>query len=104
MSDHFDNVSVNKKANLYFDGKCVSHAITFSDGTKKTLGVIFPSTLTFNTGAPEIMEINSGKCRIKLAGQSEWQSFEGGQRFDVAGNSSFEIETIETLDYVCHFG
>ncbi len=104
MSDHFDNVSVNKKANLYFDGKCVSHAITFADGTKKTLGVIFPSTLTFTTGAPEIMEINAGKCRIKLAGQSEWQSFEGGQRFDVAGNSSFEIETIETLDYVCHFG
>ncbi|MFT5588011.1 MAG: hypothetical protein ACI9ZF_000166 [Bradyrhizobium sp.] len=104
MSDHFDNVSVTKKANLYFDGKCVSHAITFADGTKKTLGVIFPSTLTFTTGAPEIMEINAGKCRIKLAGQSEWQSFEGGQRFNVAGNSSFEIETIETLDYVCHFG
>ncbi len=104
MSNHFDNVSVTKKANLYFDGKCVSHAITFADGTKKTLGVIFPSTLTFNTGAPEIMEINAGKCRIKLAGQSEWLSFEAGQRFDVAGNSSFEIETIETLDYVCHFG
>jgi uncharacterized protein YaiE (UPF0345 family) len=104
MSDHFDNVSVNKKANLYFDGKCVSHAITFADGSKKTLGVIFPSTLTFTTGAPEIMEITAGKCRIKLAGQSEWHSFEGGQRFDVAGNSSFEIETIETLDYVCHFG
>ncbi|MEB0135030.1 pyrimidine/purine nucleoside phosphorylase [Actimicrobium sp. CCC2.4] len=104
MSDQFENVTVNKQANLYFDGKCVSHTIIFADGTKKTLGVIFPSTLTFNTGAPEIMEINAGKCRIKLAGQSEWQTFEGGQRFDVAGNSSFEIETIETLDYVCHFG
>ncbi|EGF31186.1 Putative cytoplasmic protein [Oxalobacteraceae bacterium IMCC9480] len=104
MSDQFENVTVKKQANLYFDGKCVSHTIVFADGTKKTLGVIFPSTLTFNTGAPEIMEINAGKCRIKLAGQSEWQTFEGGQRFDVAGNSSFEIETIEVLDYVCHFG
>lgn len=104
MSDQFDNVSVKKQANLYFDGKCVSHTVVFADGTKKTLGVIFPSTLTFNTGAPEIMEITAGKCRIKLAGQSEWQTFEGGQRFDVAGNSSFEIETIATLDYVCHFG
>ncbi|MFT5962154.1 MAG: hypothetical protein ACI8WM_002491 [Burkholderiaceae bacterium] len=104
MSDHFANVSVSKKANLYFDGKCVSHAITFADGSKKTLGVIFPSTLTFTTSAPEVMEINAGKCRIKLAGQSAWQSFEGGQRFDVAANSSFDIETIETLDYTCHYG
>jgi uncharacterized protein YaiE (UPF0345 family) len=104
MSDQFDNVTVKKQANLYFDGKCVSHTILFADGTKKTLGVIFPSSLTFTTGAPEIMEITAGKCRIKLAGQSEWQTYEGGQRFDVAGNSSFEIETIDTLDYVCHFG
>ncbi|GAA4025498.1 pyrimidine/purine nucleoside phosphorylase [Actimicrobium antarcticum] len=104
MSDQFDNVTVKKQANLYFDGKCVSHTILFADGTKKTLGVIFPSSLTFSTGAPEIMEITAGKCRIKLAGQSEWQTYEGGQQFDVAGNSSFEIETIDTLDYVCHFG
>ena len=63
----FDNVSVVKKANLYFDGKCVSHTVLFPDGTKKTCGVIFPSKLTFNTGAPEDMEINGGVCKVKLA-------------------------------------
>jgi uncharacterized protein YaiE (UPF0345 family) len=104
MSTQFDNVSVVKKANLYFDGKCVSHTVILADGSKKTLGVIFPSSLTFNTGAPEIMELNAGKCRIRLAGQSEWQTYEGGQRFEVPGNSSFDIETLETLDYICHFG
>ncbi|MEY3263907.1 MAG: hypothetical protein RL717_1384 [Pseudomonadota bacterium] len=104
MSTQFDNVSVIKKANLYFDGKCVSHNIVLADGSKKSVGVIFPSSLVFNTGAPEIMELNAGKCRIRLKGESEWKTYEGGQSFNVPGNSSFDIETIETLDYVCHFG
>jgi uncharacterized protein YaiE (UPF0345 family) len=99
----FDNVSVVKKANLYFDGKCVSHTVLFPDGTKKTCGVIFPSTLTFNTGAPEEVEINVGVCKVKVAGSDEWQTYSAGQTFSVPGNSAFDIETIETLDYVCHF-
>jgi uncharacterized protein YaiE (UPF0345 family) len=100
----FDNVSVVKKANIYFDGKCVSHTVLFADGTKKTVGIIFPSSLTFNTGAPEVMELNAGRCRIRLKGSSEWTTYGGGERFSVPGNSSFDIETLETLDYVCHFG
>lgn len=100
----FDNVSVLKKSNVYFDGKCVSHTVVFPDGTRKTLGVIFPSTLTFNTGAPEIMELNAGTCRIRLKGQGEWKTYSAGQQFTVPGNSSFDIETLEILDYVCHFG
>ncbi len=103
MTTQFDNVSVVKKANLYFDGKCVSHTVLLADGTKKTIGVIFPSSLTFNTGAPEIMELNAGKCRIRLKGEEAWNMYEGGQSFNVPGNSSFDIETLETLDYVCHF-
>ena len=46
----FDNVSVKTKANIYFDGKCVSHTVMFPNGTRSTIGVIFPSSLTFNTG------------------------------------------------------
>ncbi len=99
----FDNVSIVKQANIYFDGKCVSHTVLFADGTKKTCGVIFPSTLKFNTGAPEVMELNSGVCKIKLAGESDWKTYQGGESFSVPGNSSFDIETVETLDYVCHF-
>lgn len=102
--DKFDNVSVVKKANVYFDGKCVSHTVQFADGTRKSVGVIFPSRLTFNTGAPEIMEINAGRCRVKLPGSAEWTTVGAGERFSVPGNASFEIETLEMLDYVCHFG
>lgn len=103
MSTQFEQVSVIKQANIYFDGKCVSHTVLFSDGSKKTIGVIFPSSLVFNTAAAEVMELNAGKCRIRLKGQDTWTSYEGRQEFNVPANSSFEIETLETLDYVCHF-
>ena len=98
-----ENVTLSKKSNVYFDGKCVSHTALLADGTKKTVGVIFPSTLTFNTGAPETMEIVGGACRVRLAGADAWQEYGAGQQFDVPGNSAFEIETLELLDYVCHF-
>ncbi len=99
----FDGVSVLTKANLYFDGKCVSHTVVFPDGTKKTLGVIFPSHLTFSTAAPETMELNAGRCRVRLKDAAEWRTYGAGERFCVPGNSSFDIETLETLDYICHF-
>lgn len=99
----FDNVSVIKKANVYFDGKCISHTVMFPDGTKKTVGVIFPSSLTFNTGLPEVMEINAGICKVKLAGEKDIKTYKAGESFNVPGNTSFDIETVELLDYVCHF-
>lgn len=99
----FDNVSVVKKANVYFDGKCVSHTVLFADGTRKSVGVIFPSTLTFGTGAPEIMELTAGHCRVRLKGESEWKEYRSGESFSVPGDSSFDIETLELVDYVCHF-
>ena len=100
----FDNVSVIKKANVYFDGKCISHTVVLADGTRKSVGVILPATLTFNTGAPELMELLGGRCRVRLAGEQAWQDYAGGTSFKVAGNSSFDIEVLEALDYVCHFG
>jgi len=103
VENEFAGVSVVKKANIYFDGKCVSHTVLLADGAKKTLGVIFPSALTFNTGAPETMELIDGKCRIRLKGEAAWNTYRGGESFSVPGNSSFDIETLETLDYVCHF-
>ena len=99
----FDNVSVVKKANIYFDGKCVSHTVVMADGVKKTVGVILPATLTFNTGAPEIMEGVGGSCRVRLKGETEWKTYSAGESFNVPGNSSFEIACDEPYHYVCHF-
>lgn len=99
----FDQVSVVKKANVYFDGKCISHNVVFPDGTKKSLGVIFPSSLTFTTGAPERMEITGGRCRVRLQDETVWHEYKTGDQFEIVGNSSFDIEVLETLDYVCHY-
>ncbi len=99
-----DGVTVTTAANVYFDGKCVSHGITFPDGTKKSVGVVLPSTLTFNTGAPEIMECVAGSCEYKLKGTDTWVQSTAGTQFNVPGNSSFEIRVTEPYHYICHFG
>ena len=99
-----DNVSVIKKGNVFFDGKCVSHSVLFPDGTRKTVGVILPSTLTFDVSTPELMEITSGTCRVKIGDETEFKTYSAGDRFSVAANSRFVIEAKETVNYVCSFG
>ena len=102
-----DGVSVATQASVYFDGKCISHGVTLADGTKKSVGVILPSTLTFNTGAPEIMECTGGACEYKLAGTDVWVKSSEGDKFSVPGNSKFEIRVAEgfaAYHYICHFG
>jgi purine/pyrimidine-nucleoside phosphorylase len=103
MTTTFPNVTLTTQANVYFDGKCVSHGFTLADGTKKSVGVVLPSTLTFNTGAAEIMECVAGSCEYKLKGAAAWISSSQGQRFDVPANSSFEIRVTEQYHYICHF-
>ena len=103
MTEHLQG-SVSTRANVYFDGKCVSHSVTLADGTKKSVGVILPATLKFNTGAPEVMELIDGACRVRLAGSDAWTGYSGGQQFSVPGNASFDIEVTQALHYVCHFG
>jgi hypothetical protein len=106
MAEHvqFNNVSVISKANVYFDGKVVSHTVLFNDSSKKTLGLIYPGTFKFNTGAPEKMEIIAGKCTVKLAGENNWKTYEGGSYFKVTGNSYFEIAVESGIaEYICSF-
>jgi hypothetical protein len=103
-TEKIDGVAVTTQANVYFDGKCVSHSITLADGTKKSVGVILPASLTFKTGAAEIMECVAGACEYKLAGTGEWRKSAAGEKFSVPANSSFEIRVAEAYHYVCHFG
>ena len=98
-----DGVAVTTQANLYFDGKCVSHGITYPDGTKKSVGVVLPATLTFSTGAAEIMECVGGSCEYRLAGSSEWKTSGPGEQFSIPANSSFDIRVAEQYHYICHY-
>jgi hypothetical protein len=95
---------VATQANVYFDGKCVSHTVKLADGTKKSVGVILPASLTFNTGAAEVMECVAGACEYKLAGSNEWKKSGAGDKFSVPANSSFEIRVDQAYHYICHFG
>jgi uncharacterized protein YaiE (UPF0345 family) len=102
--DRIEHVSVVKKANVYFDGRCVSHTLYVEGGARKSIGVILPSALTFETAAPERMEIVAGRCRVQLASNDATREYGPGQQFSVPGNTSFRIEALEPLHYVCHFG
>ena len=103
-TETLNNVTVATQASVFFDGKCVSHQLTLADGTKKSVGVVLPSTLTFNTGAAEIMECTGGSCEYKLAGTEAWVTSAAGTKFSVPGNSSFDIRVTEAYHYICHFG
>lgn len=105
MPASFDNVTVQTKANVYFDGKVVSHSLTLADGRKKSLGVIFPGEYHFGTGEPEVMEITAGACEVVLDGTSDTLSVAAGSSFDVPGNSGFTIRVAsEPCEYICSFG
>lgn len=105
MSDQMNVTQVGTRANVYFDGKCISHTVTLADGSRKSVGVILPATLTFKTGAPEIMEGVAGRCSVRLPGDDQWRSFGAGEKYAVPGNASFDIRVEgEPYHYICHFG
>lgn len=99
----FNNVTVKKEANIYFDGKVTSRTIVFPDGSKKTLGVMLPGEYEFNTADKEIMEIISGDLELQLNGESSWKKISGGQAFEVPANSSFKMMVAKVSDYCCSF-
>lgn len=104
VTEHLPNAHITTKANVFFEGKCISHTVVQTNGEKKSVGVILPSHLTFNTAAPEVMECVAGHCEYKLAGASTWQAAGPGDKFQVPENSSFEIKVSDSYHYICHFG
>ena len=100
----FPGVTAVTKANVYFDGKVVSHSILFPDGSKKTLGLIYPGKFHFGTDKAERMEIVAGACAVKLDGQAAGKEYAAGSFFDVPAKSSFDIEVKSGLcEYICSF-
>jgi uncharacterized protein YaiE (UPF0345 family) len=92
------------KANVYFDGKVVSHTLRFSNGSKKTLGLIYPGEFHFATQAPERMEVVSGSCSVRLKGEAEWRHQVAGSSFSVPRDSGFDIRVDQGIaEYVCSF-
>jgi len=100
----FERVSADAKANVYFGGKVVSHSITLADGSRKTLGLVFPGSYHFGAELAEVMEITDGACRVRLDGAAETLAVAAGGRFEVPARSGFTIEVAEGIcQYVCSF-
>lgn len=100
----FPNVTVDAKANIYFDGRVVSHTVHFPNGSKKTLGLIYPGEYHFGTAAAERMEIIAGSCSVIIDGTAEALTISAGQAFEVAANSGFTITIGEGIcEYICSF-
>ncbi|MBI3879802.1 MAG: pyrimidine/purine nucleoside phosphorylase [Verrucomicrobia bacterium] len=100
----FTNVTAVTKANVYFDGKVVSHSILFPDASKKTLGLIYPGKFHFGTDKAERMEIVAGACTVKLDGQVATNDYAAGTCFEVPAKSGFDIEVKSGIcEYICSF-
>jgi len=99
----FKNVTVVKKANVYFDGKVVSRTVLFPDGSKKTLGIMQPGEFEFSTNDKELMEIMAGELDVMLPGAKAWKPVKGGEAFEVPANSKFTMKVKTLSDYCCSF-
>jgi uncharacterized protein YaiE (UPF0345 family) len=99
----FNNVTIVREANIYFDGKVVSRTVLFPDNNKKTLGVMQPGEYEFSTGAAENMEILAGELEWQMKGGTAWKKVVGGEAFDVPANSTFVMNVKTVTDYCCSF-
>jgi len=99
----FENVSIIKPANIYFDGKVSSRTVVFADGTKKTLGLMAPGEYEFGTEQKEIMEIMAGDLQVLLPGSNTWQTIRGGESFEVPASSRFKLKVSALTDYCCSY-
>jgi len=99
----FNNVSVVKKANVYFDGKVTSRAVIFEDGSKVTLGIMLPGEYEFGTAQKEVMDIQAGELSVLLPGNNEWLDISEPTKFEVPANSSFKLKVKTVTDYICSY-
>ena len=99
----FNNVTITREANVYFDGNVTSRAVTFADGTVKTLGIMMVGDYTFGTEKAELMEIMAGELTYRLDGTEDWIVIKGGESFNVPANSSFDLKVTQLADYCCSY-
>ena len=99
----FKNVTIEKSANVYFDGNVTSRTVLFEDGTRKTLGIMMPGDYEFDSSVKELMEITAGDLDVKLPGSEDWQNFTAGDTFEVEANEIFYLKVKTLTDYCCSY-
>lgn len=100
----FTGVTATAKANVYFDGKVVSHSLLLANNEKKTLGLIYPGKFHFGTDKAERMDIVAGECKVTPDGSSQASTYSAGQSFEIPAKSGFDIEVSSGIcEYICSF-
>ncbi len=102
MAD-FENATVERLANIYFNGDVTSRSLTLPTGERKTLGIMQVGEYRFDTAVKELMEIQAGEVEVLLPGAAVWKTFVGGESFEVPGNSAFDIKANTITDYCCSY-
>ncbi len=99
----FENITITREANVYFEGKVTSRTLEFSDGEIKTLGIMMPGDYEFSTDKMERMEILAGDADIMLKEETQWRRVSAGESFEVPAHSSFKINAVSVVDYCCSY-
>ena len=98
-----EKVTIETKANIYFDGKVVSRTGYHEDGSRFTLGIIPPGEYTFGVGPEENMQLISGEAEVLLAGETEWKKVAAPNNFIAIANNEYKIRTKDILEYLCDY-
>lgn len=99
----FKNVTLVKEATVYDGGKVSSRVFYLESGEKKTLGFMLAGEYTFNSNEEELMEVLNGSIQAKIAGESEFKTYQKGESFVVPAHSSFDVIISEFADYCCSY-
>ena len=99
----FKNVTVVKKASVYFEGKVTSRTVLFDDGSHKTLGIMLPGEYEFNTDDKEIVEVIAGELDVLISSSEGWITINGGESFEVPTKSTFSLNVKTLTDYCCSY-
>jgi uncharacterized protein YaiE (UPF0345 family) len=90
------------KVNEYFDGTVKSIAFEGAEG-QATVGVMAPGEYEFGTAKREIMHVVSGALTVKLPGSDNWETFNAGDKFNVAADSKFQLKVSVDTAYLCEY-
>jgi len=99
----FDNVRAIAKANVYYEGRVLSHTIFLANGDRKTFGITFPGEYEFGTGDAEVMDVIAGEIEILHPGESAWRAYAPGSSFSLPANCKFRLKCAELSEYVCSY-
>lgn len=91
------------KHNQYFEGKVQSLAVEGHD-KPATVGVMSAGEYEFGTDLPELMSVVAGTLTVLLPGETEWQTFNSGESFNVPGSSKFQLKVPVDTAYYCIYG